>query len=625
MSRIAGIFSSWPESRATLELEKLLGHFRQSAPQTCTATNGPAVLGAARTASADGSLASRDSLSIAIDGRIFNAGDFGAADRSAAEIILDLYARYGFEDALNRINGDFAVALYDAAAGSLWLGRDRVGVRPLYFTYLHGVFAFASQPGALLRLPGVSRQVNHRFAGLFAGSHYRSFDNARDESPYADIRQLPAGHIAEVKAGRAPRLAAYWNLREQPDFTLPEQELAEQYRHLLVDAVRIRLTGSESPAFLLSGGMDSSSVIASAVRVSGKKQHAFSSVYDDRTYDESDEIRSMLDSSVEQWHPIRIGNPDVFDTIDRMVRTHDEPVATATWLSHYLLCEQAAKMGFGTLFGGLGGDELNAGEYEHFFFRFADLRQSGDEDTLRREVDQWVRHHDHPVYRKNMAVVENSLRHIVDLASPGLCHPDRARLDRYAAAVNPDYFNVRGFVPLMDCTFSSYLKNRAFHDIFRETAPCCLRAEDRQTAAFGLQHFDPFFDYRLIEFMFRVPGSLKIRDGVTKILLREATKGLLPEETRTRIKKTGWNAPAHVWFSGTALDTVRDMVASRVFRERGIYNVSEVDRLIDEHQRIVNDPAPRENHMMFLWQLVNLELWLRSVDDKNTDSRGISD
>jgi len=388
-----------------------------------------------------------------------------------------------------------------------------------------------------------------------------------------------------------------------------------------VDAVRIRLARSAAPAFLLSGGMDSSSVIASAVRVSGKKQHAFSSVYDDRTYDESAEIRSMLDSSVEEWHPVRIGNPDIFATIDRMVRTHDEPVATATWLSHYLLCEQAAGLGFGTLFGGLGGDELNAGEYEHFFFRFADLRQAGDETTLRREVEHWARHHDHPIYRKNMAVVDAALQTIVDLRSPGLCHPDRARLDRYAAAVNPDFFDVKAFVPVMDRPFRSYLKNRAFHDIFRETAPCCLRAEDRQTSAFGLQHFDPFFDYRLIEFMFRVPGSLKIRDGVTKILLREATKGLLPEETRTRIKKTGWNAPAHVWFSGAALDTLRDMVGSRVFRERGIYNTAEVTRLIDEHQRIVDDPAPRENHMMFLWQLVNLELWLRSVDDQ---TRGIA-
>jgi len=617
VSRIAGIFSPWPEPQAKTELHRLLGHFHRSAPQTCQTANGRALLGAAFTTGANEPLARLGPLSVVVDGRIFNSGDFGPPGRPAAEVILDLHARYGFEGALTRINGDFAVALHDASTGSLWLGRDRVGVRPLYFSFRNGVLGFASQPGALLLLPGVSPRVNQRFVGLFAGSHYRTFDNVQDESPYADIRQVPAGHFVEAKAGSEPRLTAYWTLREQPDLNLPPHELAEQYRDLLMDSVRIRLAGSTAPAFLLSGGMDSSSVLASAVRVSGKKQYAFSSVYDDRTYDESDEIRSMLEGSVEQWHPVRIGSPDIFSTIDHMVRTHDEPVATATWLSHYLLCGQAAQMGFGTLFGGLGGDELNAGEYEHFFYRFADLRQAGDEDTLRREVEQWARHHDHPVYRKSMAVVDAALQSIVDPGTPGLCLPDRQRIDRYAAAVTPDFFDVRKFVPVMDRTFSSCLKNRAFHDIFRETAPCCLRAEDRQTSAFGLQHFDPFFDHRLIEFMFRVPGSLKIRDGITKILLREATKGLLPEETRTRIKKTGWNAPAHVWFSGSALDKVRDMVASRTFRERGIYNVAEVNRLIDEHQRIIDDPAPRENHMMFLWQLVNLELWLRSVDEQS--------
>jgi asparagine synthase (glutamine-hydrolysing) len=158
--------------------------------------------------------------------------------------------------------------------------------------------------------------------------------------------------------------------------------------------------------------------------------------------------------------------------------------------------------------------------------------------------------------------------------------------------------------------FRSYLKNRTWQDLFRETAPCCLRAEDRQCAAFGLEHFDPFMDERLLDLMFRVPGTLKIRDGVTKILLRDAMRGILPEETRTRVKKTGWNAPAHVWFSGRNASALHDLVASRAFRERGVYNVAEVERLVAEHEKIVASGETRENHMMFLWQLVNLETWL---------------
>jgi asparagine synthase (glutamine-hydrolysing) len=348
------------------------------------------------------------------------------------------------------------------------------------------------------------------------------------------------------------------------------------------------------------------------VRARGAKQHAYSSTYADPTFDETAEIRSMLDANVEQWHPVAIGTPDVMGLVERMVRANDEPVATATWLSHFLICERAARDGFGSLFGGLGGDELNAGEYEYFFFHFADLRAAGREDVLAGEIGEWARHHDHPIYRKDRAAAERGLARLVDPSRRGRCLPDRQRLERYASALAPGFFDLRGYEPVMDHPFGSYLKNRTWQDLFRETAPCCLRAEDRQCAAFGLEHFDPFLDERLLELMFRVPGTLKIRDGVTKILLRGAMRGILPEETRTRIKKTGWNAPAHVWFSGRNADALRDLVASRAFRERGIYDVAEVDRLVREHTQIVASGEARENHMMFLWQLVNLELWLRA-------------
>jgi len=283
-------------------------------------------------------------------------------------------------------------------------------------------------------------------------------------------------------------------------------------------------------------------------------------------------------------------------------------------LSHYLLCEEAADKGFGGLFGGLGGDELNAGEYEHFFYHFADLKFNGAEKELDHEVVMWARYHDHPIYRKNMAVVDDALICLVDIRRKGRCLPEKKRMARYYDALHPDYYDIHSFEPIMDHPFTSYLKNRTFQDIYRETAPCCLRAEDRQTMAFGLDNFLPFFDHRLVEFMFRIPGKFKIRDGVTKRLLRRAMKGILPEETRTRIKKTGWNAPAHIWFSGKGLAQLNDLVHSRAFRERGIYNFKAVRKIIAEHEQIVLSGQNRENHMMFLWQLVNLELWLRQVD-----------
>ncbi|HYF02557.1 MAG TPA: asparagine synthase-related protein [Patescibacteria group bacterium] len=550
---------------------------------------------------------------VMIDGTIFNRHDF--KNGSDCAIIFDLFKKHGFSNAVAKLNGDFAIALYDRRLDELWLARDRFGIKPLYYDYKEGEsFAFASRPAALFK-SGSSKAVNREFAALFVGTHYRYFDNSQQRAPYEHMQQLPAGYILRSSLEGGNYIRRYWKLEERDDFQKDEKALAEEYRELLLDAVNIRFKNAENPVFTLSGGMDSSSVLACAVYGSGIKQQAISSVYEDKTYDESDEITTILDSTVEKWHPICIGNPDVFSIVQRMIASHDEPVATATWLSHFLLSESASKLGFKTVFGGLGGDELNAGEYEYFFNYFADLRNNGEESILLHEISQWVKYHDHPVFKKNAQVVEDYFDRCIDFED-GEILPESTRLTRYFRTVNPEFYKLRRFKPVMDHPFKSFLKNRTYQDIFRETAPCCLRAQDRQSVAFGLDNHVPFFDYRLAEFMFRVPGSLKIRNGVTKVLLREAMKEILPEETRTRIKKTGWNAPAHQWFSGTGRTQLMDMIHSQSFKNRGLYNVEEIERIAIEHEEIVVSGAARENHMMFLWQLVNMELWLQWLDQQ---------
>jgi asparagine synthase (glutamine-hydrolysing) len=595
-------------------VDALLGRMEEASSAAAAGTSRRAVAGHAGLGfwgwRAPGFYAGRRTV-VTLDGFFYNREELGAA-ATDAELLASLYEKHGFAEALRRVNGDFAVALYDARDDTLWLGRDRFGLKPLYYASTPERFAFASRPRALLTLPGVSGAPNRQFVALFAGSHYRVIDNQPDRSPYAAVAQLEAAHLLCVSPGGV-RKERYWALADLPDFEDSEEVLAERYRDLLLDAVARRVRVHTRPAFTLSGGMDSSSVLACAVNRSGRRQHAFSTVYEDATYDESAEIRGILQATVEAWHPLPVGNPDVGNVVRRMVEAHDEPVATATWLSHYCLCEQAGREGFGCLFGGLGGDELNAGEYEYFFYFFADLAAARQEGTLAHETAKWVEYHDHPVFRKSSADMRDGLARLVDLARPGRCLVDRSRLLRYQAALNPDSFDLAAFEPVMDHPFRSYLKNRTYQDIYRETAPCCLRAADRQATAFGLDVCWPFFDHRLVEFMFRIPATQKIRGGVTKHLLRLAMRGILPEETRTRVKKTGWNAPAHVWFTGPGRDFLLDLVRSRSFRERGIYNVAEVLRLIEEHERIVSTGAVRENHMMFLWQLANLELWLQSL------------
>ncbi len=553
-----------------------------------------------------------EELECEVDGTIYNAAELGGG--TPAQLVARLTREHGFRGAVGLLNGDFAIRLRDHRDGTLWLARDRFGVRPLYYLR-DDPTRTAARPGLLLALDGVDRTPERSFVARFAASHYRTFDNDPTASPYASVAQLPGAHVASVSAAGDLAVERYWALHDAADDDAPEAELAERYRELLLDAVGRRLSAAGRSAFTLSGGMDSSTVLACAVALSGERQHAYSTLYSGSEYDESDEIRTMLEAAVTEWHQVAVDAPDVLAMVGEMIEAHHEPVATATWLSHHVLCKEVAGAGFQTLFGGLGGDELNAGEYEYFLYRFADLRAAGDEATLRHEVVQWQRHHDHPIFRKDTAVMEAGLERFTDLSQPGFIRPDRSRIERYSAALNPEYFDLHDYEHVMDRPFASYLKNRTYQDLVRETAPCCLRAEDRQTRAHGLRNCDPFFDHRLAEFMFRVDGAHKIRDGVTKRLLREATKGVLPDETRTRIKKTGWNAPADQWFSGSGREMLHDLVSASDFRAAHIYDVAEVRRLIDEHDEIVGSGRAAENHMMFLWQLVNLELWLRWLHD----------
>jgi asparagine synthase (glutamine-hydrolysing) len=594
---VAGLISHDPAPERRSAVDRMLRACGADAASAKLAEAGDATIGARR-----GSLVADRQRLVAVDGQIYDGDGH-----------VRIGAREELPEAVARVNGDFGAAVYDATTRVLHLARDRLGVRPMYYAQTPLGFAFCSRLQGILAVDKVSREPSREFVGLFAGGHYRYFDNDLQRSPYEAVRQLPAGHHLRWHDGHV-LVRRYWGLEEGQEPVEPEARLAEAYRELLLDAVRRRLDGAARPAFTLSGGMDSSSVLACAVAITGRRADALSAVYDDEAFDESDDIRMILADTVETWHAVRVDGADCFDLIGDIIRAQGEPISTVTWLSHYLICARAAEAGHDVLVGGLGGDELNAGEYEHFLYHFADLRAAGDERAHAHEVKQWAAHHDHPIFRKSAAVAAREIDRLTDPGRPGRCLVDKRRLGRYAVALEPGFFDLAAFEPAMDHPFSSYLKNRTAQDLLRETIPPCLRATCQQCAAFGLEPRLPFLDHRLVEFMFRVPGRCKIRDGVSKVLLRKAMRGIVPEAARTRITKTGWNAPAHAWFAGPWREPLADLIHSRAFRERGIYDPKEVRRLFDEHQRIVTERAPIENHMMFFWQLVNLELWLRDLE-----------
>ncbi|MBM3600607.1 MAG: asparagine synthase [Alphaproteobacteria bacterium] len=601
MARIAGTAGT-PGADAGALLEAI------GAPEAFSAT---AQAGNVSIAAATGGVWHADERwTVALDGRLYNPEDLPTASNDAARVAAGLERR-GLAETLASLNGDFALAICDRHSGALHLARDRFGIKPLYHSAAGRPFAFASRPRSLLAAPGIGNAVRPDYVATVAVGHYRFFDVEPTRSPYADIEQLAPGHCLTRRDGTTVT-TAYARFAEQEEFTDPAEAAAE-YRELLRDAVARRLAHAKRPAFTLSGGLDSSSVVTTAFRLTGAKPMAVSTVYSDDYFDESKEIRDVIDAGFADWMPVRIDRPDLMALIGDMVAFHDEPVATVTWMTHYLLARAVGAQGYDSLFGGLGGDEQHAGEYDYFFYFFADLRARGETSRLDEEIAAWIRRHDHPVFRKTKEVARAMVAQLTDAAQPGQCRPNLALLDRYAGALDAGYFDMTTIRPVFDRPFRSYLKCHTLNELLRNTMPCCLRASDRNTAHAGLNDFFPFHDVRLLEFALRVPTDWKIRDGITKSFMRAVMDGILPEATRTRVVKTGWNAPAHRWFAEHGFEALMDLVRSRAFAERGIYNQREVERLIHEHRAIVLEGQTRDNHMMFLWQLVNLELWLLSL------------
>jgi asparagine synthase (glutamine-hydrolysing) len=262
----------------------------------------------------------------------------------------------------------------------------------------------------------------------------------------------------------------------------------------------------------------------------------------------------------------------------------------------------------------LGGDELHAGEYDYFFYFFADLKNQKKYALLQKEVNAWIENHDHPVFKKSSLLASAKAATLTDLSKAGQCKPDIELLYRYQGILHPDFIRLEEIVPTYNSTTDSYLLSHSRNELLQNTMPCCLRASYFNTSSANISDFHPFLDWRLFKLMDNVPIEEKIQNGLTKAFARRAYKGLLPEATRNRITKTGWNAPAHKWFSNQGRHKLLDMISSRRFIERGIYNQQEVQKIIADHFHIIDSGKNIENHMMVIWQIVALEIWLQELE-----------
>lgn len=560
---------------------------------------------------------------VVFNGEIYNFHELRAellaaghhfATHSDTEVLVHLYEELG-DGLVERLNGMFCFALWDARRQRLLIARDRMGEKPLYFTQLaDGAFVFGSELKAVVSHPGVTRRVNLR-----ALRKYLQYEFV--PSPHSMIEgvwKLPAAHRLIFEDGRW-RMERYWELTyERERLRMDEEEAAGELLDRLREAVRMRLLADVPLGVLLSGGIDSSSVAALASEVARGRIKTFSIAFAERSFDESAYARLVASHLGTEHYEHCFTEQEMLGIVPEIPRLLDEPLGDASLIPTFLL-SRFTREHVTVALGGDGGDELLAGYPTYFAHRYAELYQRIPGPLRRHLVEPLVRHL--PVSTRNLSLDFKLKRFVQGAAQPrGLRHaiwmgsfdpaqqrqlldpsiiaawPDEEIYDEIAAANDPGHQpGIDPIEQIMKLDATGYL------------AEDVLCKVDRASMAASLETRAPFLDHTLVEFIARLPLDLKLRgEGwgtwTGKYILKQALRGRLPAPILERPKK-GFGMPVARWIKGELRPLVRDLLAPERLRRGGIFNPDFVEQLLDEHE------AGRADHRKLIWTLLMFEMW----------------
>jgi asparagine synthase (glutamine-hydrolysing) len=526
---------------------------------------------------------------------------------SDTETIVHLYEEQGVR-CVESLRGMFAFALWDERRRQLLLARDRLGIKPLYFALLGKRLVFSSELKGILQLPEVDRRLSWN-----ALDHYLAFlTTPLSESIIEGVRKLEPAHLLVASPGRPLRTERYWSLKMEPDPSLTEEECEARIRDLLEESVKLHLESDVPLGAFLSGGIDSSAVVATMARVSPGPVKTFSIGFEEHEFDERHYAR-MVAKRLGTEHTELLVKPESLGSIEDLVWHLDEPFGDASALPTYAVSRLAAEH-VKVVMSGDGGDELFAG-YDRYVVEARERRWQLGPRPVRRALERlggWIPegvrgrnfllHHAREGARRYLDACtlfkpEQKLRLLRPEAREHLraCDPWRAR-ERMLEDANCDwlsalqYLDLRTYLPL---------------DI--------LTKVDRMSMAHSLEARVPLLDHRLVEFAATIPPAMKLRHGSTKYIFKRALRGLLPSEILARPKR-GFAVPLGYWFRGPLTDVVRDFLLSERFRERGIFDPAYVRKLLQWH-------AEGRELEMQIWTLLSFEIWCRTFLDQQQPAR----
>jgi asparagine synthase (glutamine-hydrolysing) len=528
---------------------------------------------------------------------------------SDTEVIVHGYEEWG-DDGFARLDGMFGIALWDRRARALILARDRFGEKPLFYSFQPGEageaggrLLFASELKSLLAVPGFKREIAPEAVRSYVCFGYVPTPG----SIFRDVHKLPPGHSLRFVDGRLD-LRRYYRLDLEPKHELGEREAEEQLAGLLDEAVKSRLVSEVPFGAFLSGGLDSSVVVALMARHLQQPVRTFSIGFRESHYNELSDARRVAKHLGTEHHELVV-KPNAVELLQQLVWYLDEPFADSSAVPTYLVAKLAREQVKMVLTGD-GGDEAFAG-YDRYL-RFLALERAGPlkpaAATAAKIAGRWV-----PGSRGyRLARIAERLRLEFPesyLSGVALTRADVA--DRILGdAVRADGADHYGVLAQVARAFSSLRPlDRCVSIDFASYLPDDILVKlDRMAMANSLEGRSPFLSHRLVEFAVGLPRSLRVRDGRGKYLLRRAAARWLPPEVLSKPKQ-GFAIPLAQWFRGPLAALAGDIFASQAFRDRGLLQPVAARRYLDGHLRGDAD------HGELLWLMVSLELWARRYLD----------
>jgi asparagine synthase (glutamine-hydrolysing) len=547
------------------------------------------------------------SVHVVLNGEIYNfpalreklaASGHRFASRSDTEVLVHAWEEYG-EHCPEHLNGMFAFALWDRRREQLFLARDRMGEKPLYYAVAQGWLVFASELRAVLAHPAVGREID-----LQGVARYLAFDFVPDpHSIVRGVRKLPPAHALIASEAKA-RLESYWEIPFRPDPAVDEATWCEEIAGRFDEAVRLRLRSDVPLGCFLSGGIDSTAVATTAAR-HRPGIRTFSVGYAEAEYDERPYSRIVAERSGTRHEELVVSADDAGRLLPQLGALLDEPIADMSFVPLHLL-SRAARVSVTVALTGDGGDELFAGyptmaaDWWHGAFarlprplRGALRRSSERLPAAAAPFRDFLRALEYRPEARNQALL-------------GGLPPERhaGLLSREAIAA------LGGFDAYADleaavagCTTADATARMIHRYCKLYLAGQNLANADRASMAVGLELRAPFLDHTFVEFMGRIPSRLKLRGfGGLKRLLKRALSDRLPTEILGR-DKHGFGVPFGAWFRGPLAAPLREILEPARIRAAGIFDADAVERLVGEHLRGFRD------HRKLLWALVVFELW----------------